>query len=116
MVPFIGKSIKRHLYRKVDGNLEARMISICELPKGYERWTLRLIAGKCIEDSISHMTVKRTLKRRTYTSPEKVLVHTPKHNAAFVNAMEDVLEVFSHPYDENFAVVCMDEKPLQLLA
>lgn len=30
--------------------------------------------------------------------------------------MEDVLEVYSRPYDENFPVVCMDEKPLQLLA
>lgn len=30
--------------------------------------------------------------------------------------MEDVLEVYSSPYNENFPVVCMDEKPLQLLA
>ena len=30
--------------------------------------------------------------------------------------MEDVLEVYSCPYDEKYPVVCMDEKPLQLLA
>jgi hypothetical protein len=54
---------------KVDGNLEAYIISICcsEPPQGYERWTLRLIADKCVElghvDSLSHMTVKRTLKK-----------------------------------------------------
>lgn len=30
--------------------------------------------------------------------------------------MEDVLEVYSRPYDEKKPVVCMDEKPLQLLA
>lgn len=30
--------------------------------------------------------------------------------------MEDVLEVYRRPYDDNFPVVCMDEKPLQLLA
>jgi hypothetical protein len=29
--------------------------------------------------------------------------------------MEDVLEVYSRPYDERHPVVCMDEKPLQLL-
>jgi hypothetical protein len=40
---------------------------------------------------------------------------SPKHNAAFVAAMEDVLEVYSRPYDKNMPVVCMDEKPLQLL-
>ena len=30
--------------------------------------------------------------------------------------MEDVLEVYSRPYDERCPVVCMDEKPVQLLA
>lgn len=30
--------------------------------------------------------------------------------------MEDVLEVYSRPYDPERPVVCMDEKPLQLLA
>jgi hypothetical protein len=30
--------------------------------------------------------------------------------------MEDVLEVYRRPYDERFPVVCMDEKPYQLLA
>ena len=30
--------------------------------------------------------------------------------------MEDVLEVHSRPYDEKRPVVCMDEKPVQLLA
>lgn len=30
--------------------------------------------------------------------------------------MEDVLDVYRRPYDKNFPVVCMDEKPLQLLA
>lgn len=30
--------------------------------------------------------------------------------------MEDVLEVYSRPYNEEYPVVCMDEKPLQLLA
>lgn len=39
----------------------------------------------------------------------------PKHNAAFVAAMEDVLEVYSRSYNEEYPVVCMDEKPLQLL-
>lgn len=29
--------------------------------------------------------------------------------------MEDILEVYQRPYDENCPVICMDEKPLQLL-
>ena len=37
-----------------------------------------------------------------------------QQNAAFVAAMEDVLEVYSRPYDPTRPVVCMDEKPFQL--
>jgi hypothetical protein len=29
--------------------------------------------------------------------------------------MEDVLEVYQRPYDPNYPVVCMDEKPYQSL-
>jgi DDE superfamily endonuclease len=29
--------------------------------------------------------------------------------------MEDVLEVYSQPYDKRYPVVCMDEQPMQLL-
>lgn len=39
----------------------------------------------------------------------------PEQNAAFVAAMEDILAVYARPYDERFPVVCMDEKPLQML-
>ncbi len=39
----------------------------------------------------------------------------PKQNAEFVAHMEDILEVYSRPYDEKRPVVCMDEKPFQLL-
>jgi len=38
-----------------------------------------------------------------------------KQNAAFVAHMEDVLSVYERPYDEEYPVVCMDEKPYQLL-
>ena len=39
-----------------------------------------------------------------------------KENAGFVAAMEDVLEIYSRPYDEKIPVICMDEKPIQLLS
>ena len=39
----------------------------------------------------------------------------PEQNAAFVAAMEDVLEVYARPYDPERPVVCMDEKPYQKL-
>ena len=30
--------------------------------------------------------------------------------------MEDVLEVYSRPYDKDYPVICMDEKPVQFFA
>jgi len=39
----------------------------------------------------------------------------PKQNAEFVARMEDVLAVYARPYDADNPVVCMDEKPFQLL-
>jgi hypothetical protein len=41
--------------------------------------------------------------------------YTPKGNAAFAAAMEDVLEVYHRPCDEQKPVICMDEQPVQLL-
>ena len=38
----------------------------------------------------------------------------PQANAEFVAAMEDVLEVYSRPYNRDYPVVCMDEQPIQL--
>jgi transposase len=55
--------------RKLDGRAEATLIATActEAPEGHERWTLRLLAGKLVQlqvvDSISHETVRRTLKK-----------------------------------------------------
>jgi hypothetical protein len=38
----------------------------------------------------------------------------PEHNADFVCAMEDVLEVYQRPYDPRRPVVCFDEQSKQL--
>ena len=54
---------------KVTGELEARIIALAcsKAPKGYSRWTLRLLADKCVElcysDTMSHMSISRLLKK-----------------------------------------------------
>jgi hypothetical protein len=56
---------------KVTGKMEARIIALAcgETPKGYAKWTLRLLAGKCVElgysNSMSHMTISRLLKKHS---------------------------------------------------
>jgi len=39
----------------------------------------------------------------------------PEQNAEFVAKMEDILDVYALPYDATCPVICIDEKPYQLL-
>lgn len=39
----------------------------------------------------------------------------PEADAEFAAHMEDVLDVYSRPYDANVPVLCMDEQPVQLV-
>jgi transposase len=63
------KPSEREYIRKADGDLEARIIALScgEVPEGFARWSLRLLADKIVEmeyiDSISHETVRQVLKK-----------------------------------------------------
>lgn len=54
---------------KADGDLEAKLVTLCcsEPPKGFSKWSLRLLADKMVElnyvESISHVTVRTVLKK-----------------------------------------------------
>ncbi|PFG50282.1 DDE superfamily endonuclease [Amycolatopsis sulphurea] len=65
---------------------------------------------------LDHSTIGRVLKK-TELRPhlKKCWTIPPKANAAFAAAMENVLAVYARPYDPARPVVCMDEKPYQLL-
>lgn len=45
----------------------------------------------------------------------KVCWCIPKINGAFLAKMEDVLEVYGRPYEEQYPVVCFDERPCFLI-
>jgi len=55
--------------KKLDGEQEAQIIAkrLGPAPKGFANWTLRLLAGQVVElgivDSISHETIRQTLKK-----------------------------------------------------
>lgn len=54
---------------KADGEMEAKLVTLCcsEPPKGFAKWSLRLLADKMVElnyvGSISHVTVRTVLKK-----------------------------------------------------
>jgi len=64
-----GKKSSRVYKKIVDGDFEAHLVALScgEPPKGFARWSLRLLADKAVEleyiDNISHETVRRVLKK-----------------------------------------------------
>jgi hypothetical protein len=62
--------------KKADGDVEAKLVTLCcsEPPKGYAKWSLRLLADRMVElnyvESISHVTVRSILKK-TNLNPGK---------------------------------------------
>ncbi|MEO5889341.1 MAG: IS630 family transposase [Ferruginibacter sp.] len=107
---------------KADGDMEAKLVTLCcsEPPKGFSKWSLRLLADKMVElkyvESISHVTVRSGFKKNEL-KPWKVKgwVIAPDKNSAFVANMEKVLDVYKEPYNAAFPVICMDESPKQLI-
>ena len=64
-----GKKGSRIYDKKADGDFEAHLVALScsEPPKGFARWSLRLLADKVVEfdyiDSISHESIRRVLKK-----------------------------------------------------
>ena len=64
------KQTTRVYERKADGDIEAKLVALycSEPPKGFCKWSLRLLADKMVEldyvESISHETVRSVLKKR----------------------------------------------------
>jgi len=71
------KPTSREYEKKADGDFEARLVALScsEPPKGFSRWSLRLLADKIVElqivDSVSHETVRTVLKKRLKTVESK---------------------------------------------
>ena len=64
-----GRKGSRAYAKKADGDFEAHLVALScsEPPKGFARWSLRLLADRAVEldyiDSVSHETVRRVLKK-----------------------------------------------------
>jgi hypothetical protein len=108
--------------RIFDGAAEAKLIALTcgPAPEGFAKWSLRLLEEKVVELNIvektSDNTIGRTLKKNILQPHRKQQwVIAPEANAAFVAAMEDVLEVYQRPPDPERPLVCFDETSNQLI-
>ena len=63
------KKPDREYEHRLDGNAEAHLVAMAcsPAPEGYERWTLRLLQDRFVKleivDSVSHETIRTTLKK-----------------------------------------------------
>jgi transposase len=70
--------------KKADGDVEAHLVALScsDPPKGFTRWSLRLLADRAVElryvDSISYETVRRVLKKRNKTLEETGVGHSSR--------------------------------------
>lgn len=69
----LKRSLPDRVYeRSLDGRAEARLIALAcsEAPEGRDRWSMRLLADKAVElgivGSVSHETVRKTLKKTSF--------------------------------------------------
>ena len=104
----------------LDGAGEAQLIAIAcsDPPAGRARWTLHMLCDELkrrrIVRSISHETVRKVLKKNKIKPwRHEMWCIPPQENAAFVCGMENVLQVYTRPYDASHPVVCMDETTKQ---
>src|SRR5215469_9644803 len=66
-------------------------------------------------EQVSHETVRQVLKKNELNPwQKKQWCIPPQANAAFVCAMEDILDVSTRPSDATHPLVCMDEVNTQL--
>ena len=117
-------------HRKLDDRGEAHPVSstgqalialACSPPPaGHDHWTLRLLADKVVElklaSSMSHEGGAQASQKNALKPWQKKEWCIPKVSAEFVANMEDLLDLYTQPYDPRRPVVCFDETSTQLLA
>lgn len=113
--PRTGRPI--HFDARDRSNIVALVCS--EPPEGFARWTLDLIKSKCEENgivnSISRSSIQIILNEHELKPWREKMWCVPELNDEYIDRMEDVLQVYERPYNASIPVVCIDEKPVQLV-
>jgi len=105
-----------------DARDEANIIAmVCSAPpEGYARWTLDLIVEESVKrgivDSISKSKIQVILQEHELKPWREKMWCVPSLDDEYINRMEDVLQVYERPYNPSRPVVCIDEKPVPLVA
>lgn len=104
-----------------DDRIKSKIVAlVCSNPpEGFDRWTLDLIQEHSVKngivDSIGRDTVRVILQEHDLKPWQQKSWCVADLDDEFIERMEDVLKVYEKPYNESRPVICVDEKPIQLL-
>lgn len=107
--------------RKLDPMQEATLIALActKPPEGRAKWTMQLLADRLVVltdiESISAETVRRRLQENELKPWQRRMWCIPAFDADYVANMEDVLDLYAQPRNEQEPLVCFDETFKQLV-
>ena len=88
-------------------------------PSGRARWTIALLTADVATDNKIPTASRETIRLALHSHQMKPWLEkmwcVPKIDEEYVERMENVLDLYEKPYDAKRPVVCLDEKPIQLL-
>lgn len=107
----------------IDDRQRSRIVAmVCsDPPEGHYRWTLELIVEESsrrqlVDEPISRESVRLILQEHDLKPWREKMWCIPKLDQEYIERMEDVLDVYERPYNEQLPVVCVDEKPVALMS
>ena len=107
---------------KFDDRIKARIVAmVCaHPPQGFDRWTLELIRFQVEKEklvkSIGEETIRVILREHDLKPWQQQMWCVPELTPEYISRMEALLNVYELPYNSEYPVVCVDEKPVQLLS
>lgn len=106
---------------QIDDRIKSQIVAlVCsDPPEAFDRWTLELIQDQVIKTNIvtqiSKEKIRIILQEHDLKPWRYDMWCIPELNDEFIERMEDVLDIYELPVDEKVPVICVDEKPVQLL-
>lgn len=104
-----------------DDRVKSQIVAVVcsEPPEGFDRWTLNLIQDNAVKtgvvSSISLESIRIILQEHDLKPWRQKMWCVPELNQEFIEKMEDILEVYEREEDPKKPLICLDEKPIQLL-
>ena len=106
---------------QIDDRIKSQIVAlVCsDPPEAFDKWTLELIQERTIKDKIvskiSKEKIRIILQEHDLKPWRYDMWCVPDLTEEFIQRMEDVLDIYEKPFNNEFPVICVDEKPIQLL-